>query len=134
MRAQSGFTLIELMVVVAIVGIIAAIALPSYNDHVRAGRRAEAMRGVSEMQLALERWRAECPTYGTNAGCPGTYPNVATVSSPYYSFVISGQSGTAYTVTASRAGKQAGDSCGNLVGNNTDKQKAQWNPGGAGCN
>ena len=67
MRRRQGFTLIELMIVVAIVAILEAIALPSYNDQVRKGRRTEALRVLQEIRMAQERWRADRPTYGTLA-------------------------------------------------------------------
>lgn len=121
MQAQRGFTLIELMIVVAVLGIIAAIALPSYNEFVREGRRAEAVSGVSDLQLRQERWRAEHTSYGTQAEM-GTLPE-----SNHYTFSVTG--GATYTVTATP--KAADPKCGNLVASNTSKPK--W-AGDASCN
>lgn len=127
MRLQRGFTLIELMIVVAVLGIIAAIALPSYNAHIRAGRRSEATGNVGAVQMALERWRAENPSY---SGC-GTCAAAGGVAD-YYTITVAAAAGTpnVYTVTATPKGKQAGDSCGNLVA--TNATKPTWS--GAGCN
>jgi len=116
MRSAKGFTLIELMIVVAIVAIFAAIALPSYQESIRKGRRSDAMRAVGEMQLALERWRAEHPSYD---GC-----TTCTSSTTYYTITPSGLSATAYTLTATPTGAQAGDRCGNLVA--TRASKPTW--------
>lgn len=138
-QETKGFTLIELMVVVAIVAIIAAIAIPTYTEQTRKGRRADAARAVGQLQLDLERWRAEHPTYidckttTTPDDCstsPATYPVIPT--SDFYSIAISGRSRTAYTITATPAGTQSGDRCGNLVANLTDKKKPTWST--AGCN
>lgn len=64
-HATKGFTLIELMVVVAIVAIIAAIAIPSYTAQVRKSRRADATSTLGDAQMRQESWRAEHPTFGT---------------------------------------------------------------------
>lgn len=137
MRRQNGFSLIELMVVLAIIAIIAAIAIPSYTEQVRKGRRADAARAVGQLQLDLERWRAENACYGLSAvgTCPtftasGTYPAVPT--SDYYTITLSDQGPTAYTITATPAGVQNPDRCGNLVANLTDKKKPTWAT--AACN
>ena len=85
MRRQRGFTLLELMIVVAIVAILAAIALPSYQEYVRAGRRGDAMNQVGSLQMALERWRAENPSYANCSGSPcgsGTRPSSARAVKP----------------------------------------------------
>ena len=58
-----GFTLIELMIVVAIIAVIAAVALPSYFGSIRKSRRAEAVSAVTQMQQGQERWRANNPAY-----------------------------------------------------------------------
>lgn len=134
-RNANGFTLIELMVVLAIVAIIAAIAYPSYLEQVRKGRRAEASRFVGELQLQLERWRAENPCYGTSgsAGCPtaftesGTHPSTSipgAALSPYYTIAIATATPTAYSVTATPTGVQSGDRCGVLTA--TQGGKPTW--------
>ncbi len=128
MRRSGGFTLIELMIVVVVVAILASIALPSYQEYVRKGRRAEASQGIGAIQMAQERWRAEHSTYGTFAeiGSPA--------SSAYYTFTVTGNTATSYTATATRkAGTgQANDRCGNL--SVVRDAKPSWSPGGDGCN
>ncbi len=61
---QSGFTLVELMITVAIVGILAAIAFPSYQESVRKGQRAEARAALSNLMLQQERYMTQQGTYG----------------------------------------------------------------------
>lgn len=133
---QKGFTLIELMIVVTVVAILAAVAIPNYLEHTRKGRRADAVRAVGDLQLALERWRSENPSYANCAGCgSGTYPTVPTSS--YYGIAISSAGTSAYTITATPAGNQSGDRCGNLVATfdpATGKSgKPTWS-GEASCN
>ena len=62
-QCDRGFTLVELMVVIAIVSIIAAIALPSYQQSVRKSRRADAVLALQQIQIGQERLRAECSSY-----------------------------------------------------------------------
>ncbi len=138
-NAARGFTLIELLVVIAIVAIIAAIAIPSYTEQVRKGRRADAARAVGQLQLELERWRSEQPTYinckvttspDDCSGSPATYP--AAPTSDFYTIAISGTSRTAYTITATPSGVQVGDRCGKLIADLGTKKKPTWDT--ASCN
>lgn len=105
---NKGFSLIELMIVIAIIGILAAIAIPSYTEYVAKSKRAEAMRGLADLQLRQERWRSNHTTYGT-------YANLGSPTVDNYTMTVTGVSGTGYTLTATRAGTQASDRCGNFV-------------------
>lgn len=105
---NKGFTLIELMVTLAIIGILALIAIPGFSEQVAKSRRAEAMRGLSDLQLRQERWRASNTSYGT-------YANLGSPTVSNYTLSVSGVSATGYTLTATRAGAQLGDRCGDFV-------------------
>ena len=63
MRRSTGFSLIELMIAVAIVGVIAAIALPAYSDYVRRGKITEAHSNLSDLRLRAEKFFADNRTY-----------------------------------------------------------------------
>ena len=131
MRQTKGFTLIELMIVVAIVAILAAIAIPTYQEQVRKGRRADAARAVGQLQLDMERWRGENPSYADcgGPGCgSGTYPAVPT--SDFYTITMGAAAPTSYEITATPAGVQAGDRCGELTA--TRDTKPTWET--AACN
>ena len=102
-----GFTLIELMVVVAIVGILAAMAYPSYTEYVYKGRRTDAVAALGAVQQAQERYRSNNTTYGTLAqiGSPTTSVH------GHYTISMSGAvSATGYTAVATAIGAQASDS------------------------
>lgn len=113
-RVLRGFTLIELMIVVAIVAIVAAVALPAYFDSVRKSRRSDAITALSQIAQAQERWRANNTTYTTALTSAGL--NVPNPSSGYYTLAVSAVSGTAYTATATAAGAQVADTtCSSLT-------------------
>jgi type IV pilus assembly protein PilE len=106
-REVAGFTLVEVMIAVVIIGLLAAIAIPAFTDSVRKSRRAEAFSALSAVQLAQERWRGNNASYAADLANTATGSNppnglgiAATTPSGYYGIAISGASATGYTVTA----------------------------------
>jgi len=121
-QRKTGFTLIELMITVAVVGILAAIAYPSYIDYVRASRRAEAINQLSAIALAQEKWRANNTSYTGTLGTGGLGWASATTQGGYYVLTISNPSGTSFTATATAQtvggqnnDKASGVSCATLT-------------------
>ena len=120
---QRGFTLLELMIVLAVVTILTVIAISSYTEQVHKSRRANAYNLVGQFQLALERQRAENPCYDQsgNSGCSaaytqsGTYPSTPTDT--YYTITPTfSTSQPFYKITAApkSTSAQKNDRCGTL--------------------
>jgi type IV pilus assembly protein PilE len=93
-----GFTLIEVMIVVAIVAILAAIALPNYADYVRRGKIIEATTGLSDVRTRMEQYFLDNRRYD-NAGVCGVDPSVAEANIKTFT-VTCAIVGTGYLVTA----------------------------------
>ena len=112
-----GFTLIEVMLVVAIVAVLSAIALPSYQEYIRRGHRAEARAALLQAAQWLERAATATGTYPLTASFPTT---LTTMQSGRYTVAVasppaSAASGAAFTLTAPPAGGHVGDKCGNYT-------------------
>ncbi|MBU6258551.1 MAG: type IV pilin protein [Burkholderiales bacterium] len=106
-----GFTLIELMIAIAIAAILAMVAFPTYMSSVRKGRRSEAVAALTAMQQAQERFRANNSSYATTTGNPPVGIDTPPAGSGYYTYTIDYADGTNYVMTANAvAGKsQAND-------------------------
>jgi type IV pilus assembly protein PilE len=116
-KTQRGFTLIELMVVIAILGIIAMIAIPSYNDTVRKGRRSDAKVTLMKLSQNLERCFSENNSYQVASGC--TNLNNTASEEGYYT-ITAVQNATTFALTAAATGGQADDThCAQFTLNHT---------------
>ena len=104
LRSQHGFTLIELMVVVAIVGILAAIATPSYSDYVTRGRVPDATSNLAAKRVQMEQFFQDNHTYASAPACTSD-----SSSSKYFTFdcSVAGTS-TAFTLRATGTGAMTG--------------------------
>lgn len=127
-----GFTLIELMIVVAVVAVLAAIAMPAYNDSIRKGRRGQAKSDLVELAQILERHYTVQGRYDLNRDS-SAYPLLFTSSpktgTPYYTLTDTVRTATTFTLTATPLGSQASDSCGTL----SITQAGTKNPTTTGC-
>lgn len=109
-----GFSLIEVLITVVIVGILAAIALPAYKNQIQKTRRSDAKSALVGAADQMERYFTERGTYATaTLGSGGIYPS--TTQNGYYTLSFAGLSATSYTLRATPAGAQVGDPCGNLT-------------------
>ena len=135
---QKGFTLIELMIAVAIVGILTSVGYPSYQSHVRKAKRVEAQGALVSFATAMEQWRVENNSY--KAGTDGTdisqiFANQVPTDGGTKTYTLSLTSdATSYTLTATPDGAQTSDVCGTLTLKNTGEKGANGtSPDTAGC-
>jgi type IV pilus assembly protein PilE len=128
--AQRGFTLLEILIVVAILGILTSIALPAYNESVLRGGRAEAKGELLQVAADQERYFSSFNTYITDA-TPLVTPTVAartrtTQNGLYVISVAAGGTGigSSFIATATPQGDQANDACTTLTITNTGQRGA----------
>lgn len=115
-----GFTLIELMIVVAIVGILAAVALPSYRTYIERGDRASARAALLEAQQFMERYYATSNTF-VGAVLPARFASVP-AESPKYNIAVTTDAAKPNIFTLTATPINAVNKCGNLTLEHTGKK------------
>jgi type IV pilus assembly protein PilE len=121
---KQGFSLIELLIVLAIFGIIISIALPNYMDYLRESRRTQALTTLTALQLAEQRYRTKHDHYAdlnqSNSDFVNNYWSKTETKNGYYKLSVSNITATGYTITAKAQGDQINDkangvSCATLI-------------------
>lgn len=100
---STGFTLIEVLVTVAIVGILTSIGLPAYRDYIVRGKIPEATAGLASKQIQLEQTFQDSRTYVGASGCLND-----SGASQFFNFSCSAQSATTFTLEAVGKNSMAG--------------------------
>ena len=125
-KINHGFTLIEMMIVVAIIAIIAAWGYSSYRDTVLRSRRAEGVGELLEIADRMERYYSSQGTYiGATLGTSASAVHSVSSENGYYNFAITAANAVQFTVTATPQGGQADDTkCGTFTLNSLGTRSA----------
>jgi type IV pilus assembly protein PilE len=118
--AIGGFTLLELVIALAVIAVLASIAYPGYQQLVINGRRADGTTALTDLANRMERYYAQNNTFATATIATGTAATdvlpAAASRQGYYTLSITAQAQHTYTIRATRAGVQANDTkCGNFT-------------------
>jgi len=111
-RRAAGFTLIELMIVVAIVAILATVAFPAYTSYIRRGQMQEAFTNLADYSIKLEQYYEDNKNYGATSGTTcatattaNAWNGFAPTGAAYFTFsCVMANSGQSFTVTATGSG------------------------------
>ena len=116
-RMHRGFTVLELLIAVAIVGILASIALPSYSAYIDRARRAEARTAMLDAAQFMQRFYAANNTYvGAYTAMPASMKRTPSSGTQAYTIqAAAGVTAAAYTLQAVPQGPMSGDRCGTLT-------------------
>lgn len=121
---RAGFTLVELMIVVAVIGILAAVAYPSYVEYIRQARRADAQSALLELAQFMERRYTTTGSYKPGDDCSlPFYTSPRDGSSIFYELRRDCEAST-FELTATGTGSMAADECNVLTLTNTGLQEA----------
>jgi type IV pilus assembly protein PilE len=118
MKKTRGFTLIELMIVVAVVAILAAVAISQYGKQVRKAKRAEARQNIAAIAMAQEKYRMNNPSYGTCALVLAPGDTCATLNTKLknYNMAVPTNGANGYSITATpKTTDQLKDECGTFT-------------------
>ncbi|WP_369413289.1 type IV pilin protein [Microbulbifer zhoushanensis] len=136
-RNQKGFTLIEILIVVAILGVIASIAYPSYQESVNKGRRADAKAMLGDVSQRLQRCFTVYSAYNDdNCAVEDQLTDGNTIDSQegFYTISATNVTATTFTLTATAVGVQANDTkCGNFGLTNTGTRSVTGSSGTDYC-
>jgi len=131
-QQAGGFTLIELMIVVAIIGILSSIAYPAYQDYVARGKITEATSGLSDLRVKLEQYFQDNRTYAgyVDGSCIRISDSKPAINSDSFNLTCASNADT-FTITAT--GKSTAGMGGYSYDLNQANQRNSTVPGGSGA-
>jgi type IV pilus assembly protein PilE len=122
MQNQHGFTLMELIITMVIIGILTAIAIPNYTAYIQRSNRSEARNALLEAAAWMERWRTQTGVYGSALATPTAAPPLPFTQVPQIGtakYTIAAPTiaalGIGYSITATAVGVMATDVCSTLT-------------------